>query len=121
MAERPRDLSDAPDVRLPGTANALAQNHPELWAAYQKLGEAAGQAGPLNEKERRLVHLAFALASGSQGAAHSHVRRAQSEGLSAPELEHVALLAVTTLGWPQAVRALTVIRDVTEDEEAPTG
>jgi hypothetical protein len=35
------------------------------------------------------------------------------EGLSAGELEHVAFLAITTLGWPQAIRALTWIRDVT--------
>ena len=117
MAERPRDISDAPDVQLPRTVNALAQDHPDLWAAYQKLGEAAGRAGSLNERERRLVHLAYALASGSEGAAHSHVRRAQSEGISADELEHVALLAVTTLGWPQAVRALTAIRDVTGEEK----
>jgi hypothetical protein len=30
------------------------------------------------------------------------------------ELEHVALLAVTTLGWPQAIKGLTWIRDVTQ-------
>ena len=29
------------------------------------------------------------------------------------ELEHVAFLAITTLGWPQAIRGLTWIRDVT--------
>lgn len=48
-----------------------------------------------------------------QGATHSHSRRALAEGLSAEELEHVAFLAITTLGWPQAIRALTWIRDVT--------
>jgi hypothetical protein len=29
------------------------------------------------------------------------------------KLEHVALFAITTLGWPQAVKGLTWIRDVT--------
>jgi hypothetical protein len=33
--------------------------------------------------------------------------------LSAAELEHVSLLAGTTLGWPHAVKGLTWIRDVT--------
>ena len=112
MAEKPRDLTDAPEVRLPGAASAIAKDHPELWAAYQKVGELVGQAGPLNPRERRLVHLAFALGSASEGAAHSHVRRALAEGLAPAELEHVALLAMTTLGWPQAVRALTLVQDV---------
>jgi hypothetical protein len=33
--------------------------------------------------------------------------------MSGDELEHVAFLAITTLGGPQAVRGLTWIRDVT--------
>ena len=45
---------------------------------------------------------------------HSHVRRALAEGASIEELEHVALLAIPTLGFPQAVAALTWIEDITE-------
>ena len=33
-------------------------------------------------------------------------------GLSPDELRHVAILAVTTLGWPSAMAALTWIEDV---------
>ena len=113
MAEKPRDLTEAPEVKLPGTAARIAQKHPELWEAYQKLGGAISDAGPLTEHERRLVHLAYALGSTSEGAAHSHARRALSEGISEAALEHVALLAATTLGWPQAVRALSLVEDVT--------
>jgi alkylhydroperoxidase/carboxymuconolactone decarboxylase family protein YurZ len=36
-----------------------------------------------------------------------------AEGLSADELHHVAYLAITTLGWPHAIRALTWIEDYT--------
>ena len=113
MAERPRDLSDAPDVKVPGAAARIAQKHPEVWEAYQKLGGSISDAGPLTERERRLVHLAYALGSASEGAAHSHARRALSEDISEAALEHVALLAVTTLGRPQAVRALSLVQDVT--------
>jgi 4-carboxymuconolactone decarboxylase len=113
MVEKPRDMTDAPDVKMPGAAVRIAESHPELWEAYQKLGSLISEAGPLNERERRLVHLAYALGSNSEGAAHSHTRRALSEGISEAALEHVALLAVTTLGWPQAVRALTLVQDVT--------
>ncbi|WP_414687912.1 carboxymuconolactone decarboxylase family protein [Mycobacterium sp.] len=72
-----------------------------------------GEAGPLDVRTKRLVHLALAIGADSHGAVHSHARRGLAEGLSAAELEHVALLAVTTLGWPQAVKGITWIRDVT--------
>jgi alkylhydroperoxidase/carboxymuconolactone decarboxylase family protein YurZ len=109
----PKQISDAPEVELPGTAGQVAREKPELWRAFQALGTATGAAGPLSEREQRLVNLALALGGDSEGATHSHARRAVAECLSADELEHVAFLAITTLGWPQAVRGLTWIRDVT--------
>lgn len=117
MKTKARDLTDVPDVKLPRAAAKIAQEHPELWEAYQRFGELVGSAGPLKARERRLVHLAYALGSNSQGAAHSHARRALAEGVSAADLEHVAILAATTLGWPQAVRALTIIQDVCNRDE----
>ena len=106
-------ISDTPEVELPGTAGQIAREKPELWRAFQALGAATGEAGPLDERSRRLVNLALAIGADSEGATHSHARRALAEGLSPEELEHVAFLAITTLGWPQAVRGLTWIRDVT--------
>ena len=113
MERKSTELTDAPDVTMPGTARRIARTRPELWKAYQTLGTLISEAGPLSERERRLVHLAYALGSPSEGAAHSHVRRALSESITAEELEHVALLATTTLGWPQAVRALALVQDIT--------
>jgi alkylhydroperoxidase/carboxymuconolactone decarboxylase family protein YurZ len=110
----PTEISDTPDVELPGAAGKVAQEKPELWRAFQALGAATSDAGPLNERERRLVNLALAIAAKSEGATHSHARRALADGLSGDELEHVAFLAITTLGWPQAIRGLTWIRDVTK-------
>jgi 4-carboxymuconolactone decarboxylase len=109
-------ISDTPQVQLPGTAGQVAQEKPELWRAFQALGEATAEAGPLDERTRRLVNLALAIGADSEGATHSHSRRALAEGFSAEELEHVAFLAITTLGWPQAIRGLTWVRDVTQSE-----
>jgi alkylhydroperoxidase/carboxymuconolactone decarboxylase family protein YurZ len=109
----PTQISDAPDVELPGTAGQVAREKPELWRAFQALGSATGAAGPLSEREQRLVNLALAIGGDSEGATHSHARRALAQGLAADDLEHVAFLAITTLGWPQAIRGLTWIRDVT--------
>ena len=113
-ALKPVDLTDTPDAPLPGTAGRAAREKPELWRALQELGEQASAAGPLDARTRRLVHLALAIGGGSEGATHSHVRRARAEGLTPEEMEHVAWLAVTTLGWPQAIKGLTWIRDVTD-------
>jgi alkylhydroperoxidase/carboxymuconolactone decarboxylase family protein YurZ len=97
---------------LPSGAGRLADRHPKVWAAYEHLGEAVAEGGPLDAKTRRLVKLALAIGCSSEGAVHSHVRRAVSEGLKGDELRHVMLLAVTTLGLPAAVKALTWIDDI---------
>ena len=113
-----RELTDTPEVTLPGAAGRVARDKPDVWQAFQELGAAAGEAGPLDQRARRLVNLALAIGADSEGATHSHCRRALAEGLQREELEHVAYLAITTLGWPRAMRALTWIRDVTDSREA---
>lgn len=101
-------------VDLPSAAGRVAKEQPELWKALQEMGEAAGEAGPLDARTRRLINLAFAIAADSEGATHSHTRRALGEGLTEDELCHVAYLAITTLGWPHAIRGLTWVQDLTK-------
>lgn len=98
---------------LPAAAGSIEERYPDLWRAYAVLGKACSEAGPLDARARRLVKLGLAIGAGSEGAVHSHVRRGLDEGLSKDEIEHAALLAVTTLGFPQAVKALSWIRDLT--------
>lgn len=117
----PAELSENPAVDLPTTAQRIANEYPEVWAAFQQLGASVGEAGPLDARTKRLVHLALAIGADSSGAVHSHARRGVAEGIPPAELEHVALLAVTTLGWPQAVRGLTWITDVTSASTGSAG
>ena len=102
-----------PNDELPRAAGRVAQEHPQIWAAFDAMGEACGTAGPPDARTRRLVSLAFAIAADSEGATHSHARRALDEGLQPDDLHHVAYLAITTLGWPHAIRGLTWVQDVT--------
>lgn len=97
-------------------AGRLSQSYPELWERYEALGEACSQAGPVNGDDARLVKLALAIGAGSEGAVHSHVRRARSEGISPEALRHVALLAIPTLGFPAAMAGWTWINDVLDSE-----
>lgn len=99
--------------QLPAAASRVAERNPEIWKAYSALGEACADAGPADDKTRRLVKLALAIGAGSEGAVHSHARRALEEGHAAEAVEQVALLAIPTLGFPRAVAALTWIEDVT--------
>jgi AhpD family alkylhydroperoxidase len=98
--------------RLPAGAARIANAHPEIWKAYQNLGEACANAGPLDARTRHLVKLALAVASESEGAVHSHTRRSVRDGVTKDELLQVALLAIPSIGLAKAVAAMTWIEDV---------
>ena len=99
---------------LPHAAKNIADLYPKIWQAYEALGEACATSGPLDAKTMRLIKLALAIGAASEGATHSHVRRALEEGTSAEALKQVAMLAIPTLGFPRASAALTWIEDVTD-------
>ncbi len=96
---------------LPKSISGFEKKHPEVWKAFAKLGEACHETGPLDEKTRRLVKLAMAVGSRHEGAVHSATRNALQSGVTREEIEHVAILAITTIGWPNAYAAMTWIED----------
>lgn len=106
---------DDPSEELPSAAGEFAEEYPAVWEAYASLGEASAQAGPLDGETKRLVKLALAIGTESEGAVHSHVRRALDEGVEPEKLKHAAVLAIPTAGFPQAMAAITWIEDVTEE------
>ncbi len=100
--------------KLPSAAGTVAHSYPDIWDAYANLGEACAHAGPLDERSRRLIKLALAVASRSEGAVHSHSRRALEEGFAPAELKQVAMLSIPTIGFPAAVAAYTWIEDIVQ-------
>ena len=90
----------------------IKERYPEYVAAVESLGEAAGRAGPLDEKTLQLVQLAAAAASRAEGAVHSHVRRARKAGASADEVRHALLALTNTIGFPNVTAALSWAEDV---------
>ena len=99
---------------MPGAAGNLADEYPDIWQAYAALGKATADCGPLTDREKRLVKLALSIGAGSEGAVHSHTRRARADGLEPDALLQVALLAIGPLGLPRAVAAKTWIEDIGE-------
>jgi alkylhydroperoxidase/carboxymuconolactone decarboxylase family protein YurZ len=107
------DEIDSSD-ELPSAAGDLAEQHSEIWDAYADLGKACSEAGDIDGETKRLVKLALAVGSQSEGAVHSHVRRGLEEDIDPETLRHVALLSIPTIGFPKAMAALTWIDDLAE-------
>lgn len=90
----------------------FGKKYPAVTRAYEALGAATAEAGPLDAKTRALVKLAIATGAWREGAVHSHTRRALQAGCTPDEIRHVALLATTALGFPSMMAALTWVEDV---------
>jgi alkylhydroperoxidase/carboxymuconolactone decarboxylase family protein YurZ len=72
----------------------------------------------LDEKTGHLIQLAAAAASSSEGAVHSHVRRALEAGAQPDEIRHAVILLTSTIGFPRVAAALSWVDDVIADGEA---
>lgn len=99
---------------LPKKFKDLAREYPDVCKAFQDLGTQCHEAGPLDEKTRRLVKLGISIGTGSECAVHSAVRNALMTDISKDEIMHVGILAITTIGLPHALAALTWIKDMIE-------
>lgn len=94
--------------------NKLVKEYPEVFEAHEKLGVALRSAGSLDEKTLQIVQLAAAAAIGSEGAVHSHTRRALSAGAEADEVYHALIGLVSTIGFPRVMAAMSWAGDIIE-------
>ena len=86
--------------------------HPEYLEAVEKLGRMAKDAGPIDEKAAQLIQLAASIANKSEGATHSHTKRALKLGASKEEIRHCVLILTNTLGFPAVMAGLSWVNDV---------
>src|SRR5687767_4297633 len=98
--------------KLPGRYLQFQKQYPEVFKAYDALGNATAEAGPLDGKTRALLKLALAVGAQMEGAVHSHTRRAVESGATAEEIHHLVLLGTTTLGFPTMMKTLSWVDDV---------
>jgi 4-carboxymuconolactone decarboxylase len=97
---------------LPGAFGKFMKRFPAVFEGYEAMGKAAHSGGPLDNKTRELVKLGMTIGARLEGATHSHVRKALAAGATPEEIRHAALLAISTLGLPTTVMALTWADDV---------
>jgi alkylhydroperoxidase/carboxymuconolactone decarboxylase family protein YurZ len=98
---------------LPGFLQDVIKKYPKIWEKFDALGDTINELpGGIDQKSQHLVKLGIAIGAQHEGAVHSHVRRAKKAGFTNEQIYHTALLAITTLGWPGAVAALSWVDDV---------
>ena len=83
---------------VPKAVKSFSSSFESVWQAFQKLGNACHEAGPLNERERQHVKIGLAAAAHSEGAVHSAVRNARAAGISATEIRHVIVMNPSKTG-----------------------
>ena len=101
---------------LPKIYKEFSEKFPEVLKSYQQLGQTCRHAGPLTEKDQNLVKLGISIGANSRGAVMSHTRRAIDAGATRGEINNVALLAMTTTGFPNMMAAIGWISEVIDDE-----
>ncbi len=85
--------------------------------ALEQLGETVRNQGPLDDKTSHLIQLAAAAAIRSEGAVHSHVRRAIKAGATPEEVCHTIMLLTSTIGFPTTSAALSWVYDVVGEKK----
>ena len=100
------------EEHLPDVYLTFRERFGRVAGALDALGEATDDAGGLDERTARLVKLGLAIGAASPGAVRSNARKALAAGATPDEVRHVAVLAITTCGFPAAVAGYGWIEEV---------
>ncbi len=98
--------------KLPKMYTSIRKRYRKLGSAVENLGKTARSLGPIDEKTSHLIQLAAAAAIRSEGAVHSHVRRALETGAKQDEIYHAIALLTSTIGFPAVSAAISWVDDI---------
>ncbi len=100
---------------LPERYTKFRNEYPSVAEKYESLGKELKEAGPLDAKTAALVKLGIAIGAGLEGSVHSQTRKALDAGASSAEIKQCALLAITGIGFPSSMAALSWVEDILEN------
>ena len=103
-------MSQVPEP--PKAFKAFTARYPVLAEAWDLIGQAALDSGPLDARTVRLVKLGIAIGAGLEGPVHASARKSLAMGITPEEIEQVVAAAAGTVGMPSSVAAFTWVRDV---------
>ena len=98
--------------KLPKHYRVIQERHPLFAEMHNRLAETARSEGPIDTKTGHLIQLAAASAVRSEGAVHSHARRALDAGATKEEIRHTVILLATTIGFPAVAASLDRLNDI---------
>ncbi|MCX8070372.1 MAG: carboxymuconolactone decarboxylase family protein [Thermodesulfovibrionales bacterium] len=99
-------------AKVPEQHTKIKKQFSKYFSALENLGKAVKSSGPLDEKTCQLIQLAASAAIRSEGAVHSHTRRALEAGATNEEIYQAILLTTSTIGFPTASAALSWADDI---------
>jgi 4-carboxymuconolactone decarboxylase len=105
---------------LPQIYVDFTERYPEVAEAQGELARRIREATPFDGATDRLLKLAMAIGAEAEGAVRSSARKALQQGQSPDDLRAVALLAITTCGFPTAVAGLRWLQEVFDAEGVET-
>lgn len=99
---------------MPKFYQKMQSEYQDVMQAISHLGKATKEAGSLDEKQVQLIQLAAAAAQRSEGAVHSHTRRALEAGVPADDIRHALIVLTSTIGYPNVAAAMSWAEDILE-------
>jgi len=99
---------------LPEKYKNFSSSCPKIFKAYREMGTLVRESGPLDEKAQSLIKLGIAVGSNSKGGVKSHTRKAIETGVTTEEINHAILLALSTIGFPSMIAAVSWAGEVIE-------
>ena len=92
--------------------NYLITKHGPVYEAYTKYGQAIHHGGPLDDKTISLIKVAISASAKFDYALATHIKKALDAGAGRDEIEHVILLTAPTVGFPNMMESMLVLREI---------
>jgi alkylhydroperoxidase/carboxymuconolactone decarboxylase family protein YurZ len=91
----------------------FTKEHEEIYKAYSAFGKLIHEkGGPLDSKTRALLKVAMSSVGDNDYVLETHLKKAIESGCTREELEHVVLLTAPSVGFPNMMSSLMVLRRV---------
>ncbi|MDR0900302.1 MAG: carboxymuconolactone decarboxylase family protein [Methanobrevibacter sp.] len=101
----------------PKLYRSIRERFEEYGEVLGELGRISKDNGPISTKEAHLIKLAASAAIRSEGAVHSHARRALEAGATEDELYHSLIIITSTVGFPTVAAAISWVDDIVYGKE----
>jgi len=95
--------------------NYFVEKHEAIYKAYAEYGKLIHEkGGPLDPKMCALIKIAVSSVGENEYVLETHIKKAVECGCTRDEIEHVMLLTAPSVGFPNMMSSLMVLRKVME-------